>query len=213
MFEIDLLKGQGIPEKRGPETLVAVAVTVAIPIVIGLVMIGCFITDKVAISVRQQQLAVCEKRIENLSGAVELQDLFEGKKKNLDTCFSEVASSIARHSQWTDALMTIAENMPTSMMLTELSVNEKTVKVKRPRPGKPKELVQVSIPTRTLRMDISANSSYSSDRAVREFRDSLRFSKTLGPLLEDIRISQKTGNLNGQNVVLYGIECIFKPQL
>jgi Tfp pilus assembly protein PilN len=148
-----------------------------------------------------------------LSEAAELQKSFEREKNAINGCLSDVSSAIGKHTQWSDILVTMVKNMPDSMVLTNLEAKERSVKRKVPQKGDPGKMVSISVPVRTLQMSISGSSRYDCDKAVRDFRDRLRFSTLLGPKLEDIRVSQKSDTLDGRDVISYEIDCIFKPQL
>lgn len=212
MFTIDLLKGQCIPIKSRPESVAVTAVTFAVPVIIAIVMFGFYLSNGVVISVQKQRIVNYEANIDKLSDATELQKSFEQEKKAIGSCLSEVSSAIGRHTQWSPILVTMVKNMPDSMVLTKLEVKEHSVRRKVPKRNDPGKMVDISVPVRTLQMSISGSPQYDCDRAVRDFRNSLRSSSLLGPKLEDIRVSQKSDTLEGQSVVSYEIDCIFKPE-
>ncbi len=213
MFTIDLLKGQGIPIKSRPENIAVGAVTFAVPVIVAIVMFGFYLSDRVVISVQRQGIVNYESNIGKLSEAAELQKSFEREKNAISGCLSDVSSAIGKHTQWSDILVVLVKNMPDSMVLTRLEAKERSVRRKVPQKGDPGKMVSISVPVRTLQMSISGNSHYNCDKAVRDFRDRLRFSTLLGPKLEDIRVSQKSDTLDGRDVISYEIDCIFKPQL
>ena len=74
-------------------------------------------------------------------------------------------------------------------------------------------MIDVSVPVRTLGLVVSGSPHFNCDKVVKDFRDRLLVSKELGARLEDIRVSQGMGILEGQDVVSYEINCIFKPGL
>jgi len=213
MFTIDLLKGQCIPIKSRPESVAVAAATFAVPVIIAMVMFGFYLSNGVIISVQKQRIVNYEANIDKLSDATELQKSFEQEKEAIGSCLSEVSSAIGRHTQWSPILVTMVKNMPDSMVLTRLEVKEHSIRKKVPKRNDPGKMVDISVPVRTLQMSISGSSQYDCDRAVRDFRNSLRSSSSLGPKLEDIRVSQKSDTLEGQIVVSYEIDCIFKPEL
>ncbi|MFA5239748.1 MAG: hypothetical protein WC476_08605 [Phycisphaerae bacterium] len=213
MFTIDLLKGRGIPVKNRPWVAVVVGMAFAMPVLVALVMLGFYLSNKIVIRTTNLEIVNYDKYIETLSDAVEMQKSFETEKSNIDNCLSEVLSSIGGHTQWSPVLAILAENMPSSMVLTDLEVKQRSVNKKVPRKDDPKKTVNVSVPARTLRMSVSGRPQSNNDEAVREFKDRLRLSALLAPRLEDIRISQKSGAFEGQDVVSYEINCIFKPEL
>ena len=218
MFTIDLLKGKGVPIKSGPESMAISATTFVVPAIIAIVMFGNYVHTNIITAIQAQGVAIYETKISQLSDAVELQKSLEKEKKAITSSLSEVSSSIGRYAQWSPILATLVRNVPDSMVLTKLEVKQKILKRKVPEKNNPKKMVYVTIPARTLKMNICGNpqSSLTSakyDKAVRVFRNRLRSSDSLGPRLEDIKVSQQLGKLGRQDVVSYEIDCIFKPAL
>ena len=103
--------------------------------------------------------------------------------------------------------------MPDSMILTRLEAKQKFTKKKVAKDNDPKKSVNIAIPARTLSMSICGTVQSSWDKAVRDFRDRLRFSEVLAPRVQDIRVSQQYSTVGGQEVISYDIDCIFKPGL
>jgi len=213
MFTIDLLKGQGVPAKSRPEGIAVAAVTVAVPVVAAIVMFGFYVSNTIAISIYNQDAAKYETMIDGLSDSVELQKSLEQNKALYSSCLSEVSSVIGRHTQWSPVLATLVKNMPDSVILTGLNVQERSAKRKVPRKDNPEEMISVTVPVRTLKITVSAMAQSGSDRKVRDFRDSLRSSALLGPMLEDIRVSQRFDTREGRDAISYEIDCVFKPGL
>ena len=111
--------------------------------------------------------------------------------------------------------MALVENLPDSVVLTNLEIKQSVIKRKPAKGENEKDKkTNLNVPVRTLKMRVSANPSYTSDLDIRTFKDRLRDSKFLGPKLEDIVIaSQGHDTLDGRDVVCYDIDCIFKPGL
>jgi hypothetical protein len=213
VFKIDLLKGQGIPIKSRPEGIAVAVITFAVPLIITVVMFGCYLHTGIVMSIQRQGIVNYEKRIRELSVAVELQRSFEEKKSTINNCLSEVSSSIGRHSQWSPVLVTMVKNMPDSVILTALELKDHLLRKKVPDKTNPKQMVDVAVTVRTLKLTVSGDPRYNHDKAVRDFADRLRFSTLLGPKLEEIRVSQESGKLQGTDVVSYGMDCVFKAGL
>jgi hypothetical protein len=213
MFTIDLLKGQGIPVKSGPAGLAIIAGTFAAPVIVAIVMFGCYLSNSIKLSVQKQQIAGYESKLDSLSDAMEFQKAIEKKKAVINNCLSEVASSVGRYTQWSPVLATLVENMPDSMVLTKLEVQQQSIRRKMPQKDDPKKTVDVSVPASVLRMNLSGKPQQSYGGQIRDFRDRLRSSTILGPKLENIKVSQETDKFDGQETVSYQVECIFKPQL
>jgi Tfp pilus assembly protein PilN len=213
MFTIDLLKGQCIPIKSGPEGIVVAAATFVVPVIVTIIALGCYLHTRIVTSIQQYGLITYENKINALSEAVELQESFEKEKIAYSSGLQEVAASIGRHTQWSPVLVELASNMPDSMIMTGLEVKQDSLRQTIPKKDDPQQMVSVSVPVRTLSMNVSGNSQYDCDKAVRDFRDRLRSSDSFGTKLENIRVSQKLDTLGGKDVVSYQIECIFKPDL
>ena len=211
MFKIDLLKGEGVPIKSGPEGIAIIAATAAVPLIIAIGMVGVYWSNGINISIQKQDLNNYETKIGKLSEAVELQESFEKEKSVITSSLSEVSSSLRRFVQWTPVLVTLVENMPESIVLDSLKVKTRTTKIKVPDKDNPEIMIDKTVPAKTLLVGVNGSLQSDSDKAVKDFSDSLRSSTLLGPKLEDIRISQKVDAI--KNVVSYQIKCIFKPQL
>lgn len=213
MFTIDLLKGQGIPIRSGPWGLVIAATAFAVPIFVAMVMLGFYLGDRIAISTKKQEIVNYEGYINKLSDAVKLQESFEKEKNNINSCLSEALSSAGKHTQWSPILATVVENMPDSMVLTRIEVKQRSANKKVPQKDDPNKMIDVGVPASTLQMSVSGRSQANNDKAVKDFKDRLRLSALLAPKLEDIIVSQKSDTFEGQDVVSYEIDCIFKPEL
>jgi len=213
MFTIDLLKGRNIPVKSSPGGIAIAVATVVVPLTIEVVMFGFYLNNKIIVSVNEQEIARCQAEIDESSDAVEMQASLEKQKTVYGNHLSEVKSSINRYTQWSPVLVTLVENMPDSLMLTKLEVKQHTVRKKVPKKDNPEEMIQKNVPVRTLRISVSGSPQYNCDKAVRDFRDSLRSSAFLGPKLDNIGVSQESGTLEGKNIASYDIDCVFKASL
>ena len=211
MFTIDLLKRQCVPVKKGPEAVIIALAAFVVPIVVAVAMFGFYQSNRIVISVQKTGITNYEEKISKLSYALELEASFGREKQAINSCLSEVSSSIVRHAQWSPILVAVVENMPNSMILTKIGVKHTSVKRKLPRKDDPTKFVNASVPIRTLQMTLSGKPEVNCDMAVKDFRDHLRGSDILGPKIEDIRVSQKADLLGGQAVVSYNVDCVFKP--
>ncbi len=213
MFTIDLLKGEGIPLKSRPEGIAVGALAFGVPIIVGIAMFGFYLSNSVAMSIQRQDITKYTERTNKLSEAVKLQESLEKEKAAIGSSLAEVASSVGRHTQWSSVLATLVRNMPDSMVLTKLEMKQRFVKRQIRSKEDPNKKVPISIPARTLQMNVSLSHQIDYDKAVKDFRDRLFYSSFLAPKLENIRVSQEFDTLEGQNVVSYTLDCVFKPGL
>jgi Tfp pilus assembly protein PilN len=213
MFTVDLLKGQGLPMKSRPTGIFISAAAVTVPAVIAMVLLGFYLRNEIIISVQKQEIARWETEIGKFSELVKLQESFEKDRRVYSSCVAEIKSTIGRFAQWSPILATVVENIPDSVTLSMLEAKQHSIRKKVPQKDDPKKMTDVDVPVRTLRVSICASPQAHSDEAVRDFQALLRSSAFLGPKLENIAVSQESGRLEGQDVIIYQIDCVFKPGL
>ena len=104
VFTIDLLKGEGIPEKSEPKAIAIAAVAAAVPFVIALVIFGCYLSNRVTISGQKQAIANYQAKIDKFSEAVQQQKSLENQKNTINGHLSEISFALCRHTQWSPIL-------------------------------------------------------------------------------------------------------------
>lgn len=214
MFTIDLLKGQGIPEKSGAKGIIIGVIAFAVPVIIGIILSEMYLSNAVAISLKKQEIDRFEKKKENLSQALEKQQKFEQTRNDMQSVLCELADSINRHTQWSPVLVTIVKNAPESLVMiglkAEQDFNTKKVQIK----DNPDKTENVSVPVRTLKIQLKGGKNAKYDDAVRGFCSNLRSSKVVGSRLENITISKR--NLEDRSEkegFYYEVNCLFKEGL
>jgi Tfp pilus assembly protein PilN len=213
MFTIDLLKGQGIPARSRPEGIFTMAVTVIVPVVVAITMMGIYFSNRIVINIQKREISNYEQKIAGLSDAMSIHKKYERHKDLARQRISETAEAIDMHEQWSEILETVAENIPDSLILKSIAVEQRTAKIKVPDAKNPKKKVDKSVPARVLNLTLGGVAGQVSDDAVRNFRDRLRFSSVLGPKLEDIPVSQDVEEEDGKEIITYEMKCILKPRV
>ncbi len=212
-FSIDLLKGQGLPLRSSPAGIAITVICAALPLLMAVVVVGLYMHNKIDISQKEKEITELTAKIDGMSETVELQKALEQEKNHYGVCISEVKSSIERFSQWSPVLTMLVENMPDSVILTELEVEQDIVKKKIPDKENPKKFKEIDTFVTTMQVTVCDSSRSNSDEAVKEFRDFLCSSTLLGSRLEKVGVSKESGSLAGQDVVYYLIDCVFKAGL
>jgi len=212
LFTIDLLNGRALPLKGKPGGLAVIAVSATVPIAVAIGLIGLYLHNNTAVAAKEKEIAHYQAEIGKLSEAVQLKAALEKEKNACKNYLSDVNSSIKRHTQWSPILTTLIENMPDSVVLTNIEVEQKSVKKKVPKPDDPQKTVEIDVLVKTLRLRVSSGSQRNCDEAIRDFRDRLRASAILGPRLENIAVAQESETRQGHDVVSYEISCVFKPE-
>lgn len=215
MHTIDLLRGQGIPAKTTLAGVIILVMAVVVPFVVAVGMLDKYLRNRTVISVQQQAIANEQSKINELSDAVKLTESLQKKKNLVNSRLSEVSSCIDQYIQWSPVLETLAENMPWNMILTSLTAELKQVTRTVPRKDDPEKTDNISVPKRILILNISGAQRGNYATAIKQFRENLKSSASLGPKLEDIIVSQsqESGTLRDEKVVSYKINCNFKTGL
>jgi len=101
------------------------------------------------------------------------------------------------------------------MVLTSLTAELKQVTRTVPRKDDPEKTDNISVPKRILVLNISGAQPGNYAIVIKELRENLKSSTSLGPKLEDIIVSQsqESGKLGDEKVVSYKINCNFKTGL
>jgi len=215
MFNIDLLKGRGVPEKSGPTGLVIAVATFSLPVVIALLMFGSFVSGRIRISVKEGELKALQAKVNNVSlaDAVKNQQQLELEKQLLNNTLSEVSASILRHTQWSPVLVTIVQNMPQNMILRTIVVKQESKKIKKPKDDDSSKMIDAVVPVRTLHLSMIGTVSGNYDRDVKAFRDAMMADSYLAQRLDNIRVAQEMDKVKDTNIVSYEIYLIFKPDV
>ena len=80
MYEIDLLKGEGVPIRSRPGGIAFACLVLAVPLIASIAMISIYLEHRVATSVQSQQLTRLRRVTAALSGALETKRSLEHQK-------------------------------------------------------------------------------------------------------------------------------------
>jgi hypothetical protein len=212
MFTIDLLRGQGVPAKTKPKDILVATVTFAVPIIITIVMLGFYLTNSVAMAIQKHNLAKYEARTDQLSEILELHKSFQKNRHILCSGLAEVSSDIGRRIQWSPILASVAENIPDSLVITNVVTKQSLAKRQVPSENDPEETVEKSVPIKVLQVKVIGDGQSDCDQVVRDFRSHLLSGDVLGRQLADIGVGKVPETLDNRPVILYQMDCIFKPK-
>lgn len=209
MFTIDLLKGQGIPIKSRPGGAALLAVTIAVPVIAVIIMLGNYGRERVMLSTYRWTLGNTKARIADLVDSVQFQEDTKREIDGIKASFVEVADVIQQEVQWSPVLEVIANNMPDTIIMEAITIHSEDIRVKVVDRINPKRTLNITVPKRILRMTLYGKLATETDIAVQNFLTALRNSSALSEKTESIEpVSQYNDDI--KNVTYYSIECIFK---
>lgn len=213
MYTIDLLKGEGVPIRSRPGGIVFACTIIAVPLIVGIAMVGICLQHRVVISIQEQQLAKIKGVIGTLSDALAQKHAMEAQKTEATDLLEDVKTALTSHTTWTPALMTLVESMPEDLVLTKLEAQQEFVRRRVPAKNDPGMMIDVTVPVRTLQINVCGQEGNTAYRAVRTLQDHLKSAPALGSRLDTVTVSQGSGTLDGQDVVSYELNCTFKPAI
>ena len=211
MYTVDLLRGEGIPIRSRPAGIAFACLVIVVPFLIGTVMVGTYLDRRVTLSIQKQELTKLQSVLGTLSGAMEKRRALEEQKTVASNILVDVKTALSSHTQWSPALATVAESMPDVLVLTKLEAKQDFVRRKVPAKDDPKTTIDISVPVYTLEIGVCGRDKSTAHQAVRDLQDRLRSSASLGPRLSAVTVSQESGTLDGEHVVSYELNCVFRP--
>jgi len=211
MHTIDLLRGEGIPPKTTLSGAIAAVVVVLVPFCVAAAMLDRYMSNRTVIEIQTYALSREQSRIDSYSGAVEAKSGLENRKADIEKTLAEVAAFTDRHIQWSPILLTLAENVPENMVITalEAACKNTTVIVHRTDPDTD---VKLTVPKRSLVINLAGKQSQDHDREVIDFRDRLAKASDLGSKLQDVVISRESDNAAEQGNTSYRAVCVFEQK-
>lgn len=213
MFTIDLLNGKAIPPKSRPGGIAIVGVTAAIPVLVAISLIGLYLQNEAVLSIKGHEVTIWENKIRTLSDVLEWQSSIQKQKVIYNKCLSEIRSSITSHTQWSDSLSTIVTTMPDTVILDGLEIKKHFIKKKIPKKDDSDSKKEISIPVRTLKINVTTAADSNCVNTIKDFGEKLRESDSLGSRLDNITYSQEADTVDGRDVIHHEINCVFKPGL
>ena len=210
MLTIDLLKGQGIPIRTRPTGASFLAIVIAVPVVVTIVTLGNYVRGGIMLRNQKHLLTTIQTDIFKLANSVKYKQDAEREIDDMNACFAEVDGAILQQIQWSPVLQVLAESMPTSLILSSLSVKSEIESKDVPQRKNPSKRIAVPVPKRILYISLYGRRARGSDDAVLKLLSTLNTSSVLRGRADNIRlIAQATDKR--RNVMNYVIECVFKP--
>ncbi|MBN2589348.1 MAG: hypothetical protein JXA96_05775 [Sedimentisphaerales bacterium] len=146
MHTIDLLKGQGIPQKTTLGSVFFTALVFVLPLLIGAWMIGMYATNKI-------NLDVMERQVSQLKDSADEIEKLERELNNFKPEWIDIKKCVDTYIQWTPALISVVENMDDDMLIDSLVVtNDGSKGTSRNNTTDPNS---ISIPQRTMAAQFS----------------------------------------------------------
>ena len=211
MFTIDLLKRQGVPIRTQPQGIALGVITLAVPLLLIVMALSSYLSSKISISLLSREIAACQASITKFGDVVQSQKQVNSEKQSLNRSLNDVGMALTRYTQWTPIIISIVENMPDSIIMTNLEVKRNSARISVPLKDDPTKKTTVTVPRRSLHMTVCSGTQANCAKAVREFSDRLRLSDELSSKLEDIKVSRSIKRLDHNTLGGFPVQIFKRP--
>jgi hypothetical protein len=210
IYRIDLIKGQGLPQRPQPMHVILSVVTAAIPAIAIIILAVLALDSRIAATVRQRELFKVRVSLEKTSEAMKQREALQKGKADCVARSREIKDLLARHTQWSQILAALADNMPRSLTLTSVKVRQDQVRQQRP-PGADKAAkAEIQVAVRKMEIGLQVDGRVTDSEDVRQLREKLYECPALKGRLEPIGVTQAPGSAGGKDVTCYQLTCVFK---
>lgn len=209
MLSIDLLRGQGIPMKSRPGGAALLAVSIAVPLIVTMILLGNYVRGTIIISTYKQSLIKIERRLVKLSIEAVYDEDNEKEIDDVNLCFDELHDALKSNIQWSPILEIIARKLPETLVLSEMSVIIVKIRKMVPRRNDLTKKISILSTKNILMMSLMGKVDEGDRDAVLKFKQQLEASPFLKNRI-DIRIVSHATSENDENIMFYEIACTFK---
>lgn len=208
MHTIDLLRGRGIPAKTTLIGVFLAAITVLAPLGAAAALIDRYFTNEASLEVQVHQLALESKKLDSYSEAIREREAMERNKRKIKNLLAQIAEFTKEQIQWSPIFTTLVEHMPEKMIITSLEAVRKNTSIVVPSKDDANTNTRITVPKRSLVIDIAGKKNEDHDDAVMQLRNELASSPALEERLDDVVISHRAGAEEG--TVSYEVVCVFE---
>lgn len=209
MYQINMLKGRQLPDNHWAGIMLT-GITFLIPIVLAFAISIGYFNDRATLNAQEEKLTDYEFQLREMEDAKNRVDSVVLENQKMSAVLSDVSEFLGRHTQWTDILLAISNNLPDTLLVNELNVTHKTVtRTVDQKYGNKK--INILIPARTLVVSLYSVSGDGDDAAVRNLQRSLAESPPFQKRVKDVIIAvREPDTIDGKDVVRYELNCILK---
>lgn len=210
MHTIDLLRGRGIPAKTTLLGIFLMAVTILAPLCGAAALVDRYFTNEAFLEVQSRQLALKSKELDSYSEALRERAAMERNKRKFSNLLTQIAEFTDEQMQWSPIFTTLAEHMPEKMIVTSIEAVRKNTSIIVP--GKDGSSTRITVPKRSLVIDVAGKNDEDHDESVMRLRNELAGSAALEEKLDDVVISHGAGDSAEKDTVSYEVVCVFEQK-
>jgi hypothetical protein len=211
MYNIDLLKNQGIPKKSTPFLTMMTTAAISIPLLLFLFIGIEYMANQIQIKFSSNMLDRIQEKFETMPYDQRLDNRLKQEFGFGLGAVEEIRQGVNRNIQWTTTLNEITSHLPENLAIADFDVRRNVEKSRVEDPQAKGRKKEVETVVRTLKMTIfNLKPDRSNDDAQNYIRE-LNNSSLLKENMESAKISViRVEDFEGQMLPCYIIECVFK---
>lgn len=209
MYNIDLLKGQGLPSRDGVQKVAVIAIYSAMILILS-VFVFCYNYHcNHVLQSKNEMIVQLESRLGNMAGVLEQIKDYKKRDIELRKSLVEVSDFLKYQNQWTGIMLFLNEKWPAGFMLDEIEVKVKNRSIRVPQRNDPDKKIAVNVPIRTLKINLHTLDNKESDQKIRGFQQQIRENQLFVSSIHDVIITRREpGDFYGSPVTFYEIDFV-----
>jgi len=192
MFKIDFLKGQGLPARSQTAEMGLFGGIAAVFVLILCLLFVRYCDNALTLRTKQKHLDSLESTLRETASRGSIKSRIRKNLAIYNECHSEIAGSLGRYVQWTPLLRELANSLPSSMLINELSVTRTVNKEKVTSIREPDKQVDFEIVNRTLNSNLYDFNPDANNTAVKSYLASWRNSEVLNNAFEKVYLAESS---------------------
>ena len=214
MYNIDLLKGQGLPAKANFWLIAAAGAAFA---VLGLAVILATLTclhSRIAYTAAEHAISGYESGFEELAASLKERDALVAQKKDMDSRFAELTFAVDLQTQWSEFLYLVSQHLPKDLIVDRLEVEMSRKKISAPKLSDAKQKTTINVPVRSLVISLHCEQGREGDQVVRDFQRRLMELESFRECVSNVVITaREPAKIDKRDVTTYKLDCLFKTKL
>ncbi len=211
MITVDLLQGQGRPQRSNPLHFALGTILFLIPVVTMVLAIGGFLLCRHEKQAQVTALDKIETQLAQLNDARQSVDGLQKTRKSQEEIKRELGEALPRFNQWTAVLTQLAQLTPETLLIKELEVDRTKVFKEVPNAENPDIKTRIAVPSRNLRLSLLDYLHRNEEGTVQTLIQRLSEAPQLRNQVNEIRlVAQQQEAHRDQQVTKYLMECVMR---
>ncbi len=211
MYNLDMLKGNGVPKKSTPILTVLITAAISVPLVFCVFSGIEYMSNQVQISFSSNMLEKIKEKVETVPYDERLDNRLNRELGVGLDAIEDIKKGIKRNLQWSFLLEEITSSMPENLAIAEMDVSRSVDKLRVPDPKKEGRKREVEIVWRTVKMTVFNLKAGRNNDDAQDYIERLNSSPLLRENMESAKIAMiRVEEFGEQMLPCYFVECVFR---